>query len=761
MSDDITIDKGEQSPAPDPLPAESPASEPSVPVDVPQGTAPETANLADSFSPEDAQACVDWVCKGYDRDYDSLSEWRERRDRQLKLYLGMMPPAPADEMRTQVHLPIITKAHQRIKARIYDQQFPSNGEYFGAKPTDATDLERCVRVAKHMNWQIEHQIPQYVPNHDVLISQWSLYGSAFSYMYWDPETNRPCHEACRTDDIVISYTERPDDPCMANVAQITRVLRKYRHELLSLQKKGYYTNVDKIYAPDTDATKVGPGSNSQQEQPTRETIDKFQGTEKADTDLDAARVLLEMHCWYKLPGGDDERPVVITIDKVTRTLLCVKVREDEDPEDRARYDREKTANETAYQAAMETYNIDMAHYMAGMQLLAAQSAQTMTEPPLPGEGTSTQLPMPGPQSATMPNIPPAPQPPNPPMDPDPIKMIPIHFFTHFIFEPNPEGFYGLGIGSLLEGFNIAADTLMSQVCDAGTLSNTSTMIASDQIKLDGGEMKIRPGIVNRVALSPHELATGMVPVKFSPPEPQLGKIVEMLLQAGDDVSGASEILSGEVGGSNETATTTQIRISQALAAISIQNKRYTRARTVEGRHLARLNSVHLEDVEYFSVVDPFKQIPGENGQPMPAVDEHQISRMDYLEDVDITITADPRMASQPQRFQEALQAIQTFSQIAPTVPALQGNVTFWNALAKNLCVAMDRPDLVAALFSPPPMPPPSAQPPQGPTQQQGQGSQRPPPGQGAPRPKPQNPGPRVPNGGATPAEGQPFMGQGQ
>ena len=36
---------------------------------------------------------------------------------------------------------------------------------------------------------------------------------------------------------------------------------------------------------------------------------------------------------------------------------------------------------------------------------------------------------------------------------------------------------------------------------------------------------------------------------------------------------------GEVGGSNETATTTQIRISQAMAAIAIWDKRYRRSRT--------------------------------------------------------------------------------------------------------------------------------------------------------------------------------------
>src|SRR6185503_9665072 len=113
---------------------------------------------------------------------------------------------------------------------------------------------------------------------------------------------------------------------------------------------------------------------------------------------------------------------------------------------------------------------------------------------------------------------------------------------------------------------------------------------------------------------------------------------------------------------------------------AIWNKRYTRARTNEGRMLARLNSVHLADEEYFTVVDPFKAIPGQGPPPVmggpagnlppapsspvpplpptpppipqgPEVEQVQVGRMDYLEDTDILITADPRMASQPQRFQ--------------------------------------------------------------------------------------------------------------
>jgi hypothetical protein len=243
------------------------------------------------------------------------------------------------------------------------------------------------------------------------------------------------------------------------------------------------------------------------------------------------------------------------------------------------------------------------------------------------------------------------------------------------------------------------------------------------------------------------------------------------------LSGAGDILSGEVGGSNETATTTQIRISQAMQAIAIWNKRYTRARTVEGQHLARLNSVHLSDEEFFTTVDPFKNVPGAMPPPMappimggpgippagsppapppvpgppslmppappPAIERIAVGRMDYLLDTDITVTADPRMASQPQRFQEAMTIMNVINS-SPLAAAMPPLVI---AGLKLVFKAIDNTELTAALqqgiaMGPMMGPPPggSGVPPGGPPGEGGGGP-----------PKPEDPGVTVPNAGPTPA----------
>jgi hypothetical protein len=726
-----------------------------------QGYAPETVNLVYKLLEEDQKKCAESVCTKYDRDYKSSEKYRTRRANIIKLFLGLLDQTDNEDGESrsaQVHYPIIATAIMRMHARIYDQQFPSNGEFFGVKPTDANDLERTVRVAKHLNWQINHQIPEYVMNHDVLIQQWLLYGSAFSFMYWDPVKNRPCHEVCRTEDIVLPYHRSSTDPTLADVPRITRVLRMYRHELMEMEATGYYSGVTAMYAKLDSGEQSGQVSQPQSQDdkaksnPVQAVIDRAQGVDPPSDGDDGPRKLIEQHCWYKLPGDDKERPVIITVDYDTKTLLCLKLREDEDPEDRARYNREKAANQASYQAALAQYQMDMAAYLAGqtqaptpgpmgMTPPPAPGAPDMTAPPNPGPMTATVPPAPGPTDATMPMAPP-PTPPTPPPDPAAVKMVPINFFTHYVCIPNPEGIYGFGIGYMLEGHNMVADVVASQVVDAGTLANTATGIRSRQTKLRGGEFRIKPGEIVEVDLAPEQLDKGIKILEFPPPNPQLAQFIKDQKEEAQELSGANEILSGEVGGSNETATTTQIRISQALAAISILNKRYTRARTFEGKALARLNSVHLDDDTYFSVVDPFK------GQ----VVQGNVARMDYLEDVDITVTADPRMASQPQRFQEA----QTALNVIMSNPLTANNPVLVHAAMKNMFIAMDRPDLVAALDAPPPMPPPGAPPPGGPPGPPPKAAKPggPPPGQ-AP-----NPPPRVPNAGPNPSNG-PFAGQGQ
>lgn len=719
------------------------------------GSAPETVNILAQLPPDKVETYGQDVCRYYDVDLKSSEGFRNRRANIVKLYLGQMPPPNDDGFGyAQVHYPIIATAINRMHARVYDQQFPSSGEFFGVKPTDQNDLDRAVRVAKHMNWQCLHQIPEYVPNHDSLIMQWLLYGSAFTIVYWDPIRKRPCHEVCRTEDIVINYIEDDKDPHLSHVSRITRVLRKYRHEMEEIAASGYYdpATVALLYAEKDAGKEPQPEESRNNARPVQQAIDDESGVKKPapETGDERPRTLLEQHCWCDIEG--QQRPVVMTVDLTTKRCLSIVIREDEDPIDRSRYNRERAANDAQHAAAMMQWQQDVASYYSSTQVLPSPAlGGTMTPPPMPGEQTMTAPPVPGATDATQPMGGP-PQSPVPPPDPEQPKMVPINFFTHYVCIPNPEGFYGIGIGSLLEGHNMVADTLAGQLVDAGTLNNTFTFLYDRNAKMSRGELKVKPGQGTEVDSAGKPLKDMILPIPFNQPNQMLAQFIKDQKEEAEALSGANEILSGEVGGSNETATTTQIRISQALAAIAIINKRYTRARSAEASLIARLNSVYLDDTQYFYVVDPMKQAPGGG----PLVTENHVARMDYLEDTDITVTADPRMASQPQRIAEAQTALQAIM----SSPLTAADPLMVALGQKGLFQAMDRPDLVAGLdqmmmrvqqqmamgappapgAAPPPgggggPPSPGAKGPKGPT------------GPAVPMPK------RVPNAGPTPSNG--------
>lgn len=701
------------------------------PTSILPGLAPETVNLVPHMAKHELETLGSRVVKRFEKDWKSSTKFRKRRASILKLFLGDLPPiADSDAIaNAQIHYPIIAKAVQRIHARIYDQQFPSDGQFFGVYPTDATDQERAIRVAKHLNWQINHQIDDYVQNHDALIMQWLLYGSAFSYVCWDSERNRPKHIALATEDVVLAYRRKSTDPSLADVPRITRILRLYRHELEDMQASGYYTGIEKLFE-DEDEEKQSQSEDKLEEGAVQEVVDKDAGVEKpAEDGEDAPRILLEQHCWYKFTGEKRQKPVVVTVDKRTKKVLCVKLREDEDPIDKQRYNRQEQANTLFYEAAIAKWRMDMELYsqaypaplppdVAGppvgpeatdMTVPPAPGGTDVAGPPIPAEGEALAPPL----SPPAPDIPPPPPKPLPPDPPAPVKMVPIHFFTHYVCIPNPEGIYGFGIGSLLEGHNIAADTIASQLVDAGTLANTKGGLISRQMQATKGDLRFRPGEFIEVETVGQKLSDLVHMLDFAPPDASMGALIRDQEAAGDAVSSAGDILSGEVGGSNETATTTKIRIGEAMTAVAIEGKRYSAARSAEGQKIARLNSVHLGDDEYFTVVDPYKQTPPA-GPPLaasppaggaapamtpapapgtPSITREPIARIDYLKDVDIMVTANLRMASQGQRIAEAQSLLETFGQN----PFFASQPIFMTALAKKLVTAIDDPALIAAL----------------------------------------------------------------
>lgn len=641
----------------------------------------ETVNLIDAMDEEWLKKTAQKVVGDYKRDCGARTEHMKRRANQIKLFCGTLRPKSWPfENCANAHLPILAEAILRLEARILDQMIPAKGDIFHVKPTGMDDEDRAKRVEKHLNWQTKYEMRDWRIGFDATLMQVLIEGSAFRHIYRDVANNRNVATNIPIEDFVVPYTTKSVDPYMADVPRKTRVLRLSRHELEEREDAGVYFKIERLYEgeKDKDGEPTGPPVVEMPDTQMRETVDKAEGTDKPfGNDPDEKRVVLEQHRWLKVPKATDgtdftdrERPICITVDMATEKVLNLYIREDEDPLDRMRFDNETMLYQQNEQAQQQQY---------------AQQIEMLAMDPMATEEHALAVPKPEPQP-----------------QPKPVRMRPIEYFVHYGCIPNPEGFYYLGVGYLLESENEVANTVMSQIIDAATLANVATGFINRQAKMKRGNQEIVPGQL--VEVEPVGSLDDMVKIiQFPGPQPAMFEVVKEMKESALGVSQANEVLSGETE-RNETATTTRIKASMALTNIAVIVRRLQMPLDYEIKALARLNSVFLDSEKPFLFVVP---------QPGGQLEQIQVTRQDYVEDLDILFTADPKMASQPQRVEEAQGALEMILQnpvlqMLPSYPNL-----VWTAQRK-VFLAMDADDLVMAMGPPPPPPmPPMMMPPGG------------------------------------------------
>jgi hypothetical protein len=671
-------------------------------------------NLVAQLSPEEQKKMAEEAVERYQRDWDSGKKFRERRVRQVELFAGVLPEKPpGHEKVAQIHLSIIAQSVIILHATIHGQLFPPSDYIYGAKALTPMADERVRRMGLHMNWQVTTKIVEYLPSNDKGMVQWLVYGNMFDCWYYDPIEERPCYEIIHTDDLVMPYTARGVRYDLADIPRVTRKLHKYQHEIEQLADKQFYANTDQLFADDEVGDMVPADKPSDADAPMQRAEDRIQGLDRPPEDPHAPRLIVDQHCWLKLPGDKRQRPVIVTVDAEKKVLLRLVLREDEDPRDRARFNREQDANQARFAAQQAQHVADTQAWMSTASSVAMDDGSVQLLQPV-GE---------------------PPQAPEPPAAPRPVKIVPVNWFTKYPCIPNPEGPYDFGVGYLLEGDNIAADTLMSQYVSALTLALFPTFLYSKQAKMARGEFRLRMGEGVEVPLPPDSLQKAFFQFQFPPPPAAVPSLIQSREQAGRDLVGASSILTGDDDTSNQTATEVQIKNASARTNLAEMGNRFNKARQNSMRNLARINAKTLDPIEYFAVT-----MPGSQNVPPEML---SVARSDYLEDFQVTFNTDPRLASQPQRVQEAAALMGQLLQIPPgSVNPAAHQAAIKMALVGYLR-ALGRDDMANLVENSPDMPPPGppALPPGGPNApgKPGEGSQNvrrpaagPPQGMGGP-----------------------------
>jgi hypothetical protein len=269
------------------------------------------ANLAEEMSEGDLQMVASDLIELIDADINSRKDWVEAYVKGLEV-LGMKY-----EERTEpwtgacgVFSTVLTEAAVRFQSETIIETFPAQGpvktEIIGA--IDKLKEEAGERVRDDMNYQLTEVMSEYRPEHERLLYNLGLAGSAFKKVYYDPGMGRQVAMFIPAEDLIIPYGASS----VRTSERVTHVMRKTKNDLAKLMAAGFYRDVD-LGEPTTIHTDIEKQKA------------KDQGYSITD---DERYQILEVHVDYDLPGYEDEDgialPYVVTIDRATNEVLAIR-----------------------------------------------------------------------------------------------------------------------------------------------------------------------------------------------------------------------------------------------------------------------------------------------------------------------------------------------------------------------------------------------------------------------------------------------------
>ena len=268
------------------------------------------ANLAEYMDEGELEKLGSDLVGEVESDIASRKDWVEMYVKGLEV-LGMKY-----EERTEpwtgacgVFSTLLTEAAVRFQSETIIETFPAQGpvktQIIGA--IDKMKEDAAERVRTDMNFQLVDGMPEYRPEHERMLFNLGLAGSAFKKVYFDPGLGRQVAIFCPAEDIVIPYGSSG----ARSAERVTHVMRKTKNDVKKLQVAGFYRDVDLgepvILHNDVEKKKADE-----------------QGYSVSD---DERYQFLEIQVDYDMPGYEDEDgialPYIVTIDKGTNKVLSV------------------------------------------------------------------------------------------------------------------------------------------------------------------------------------------------------------------------------------------------------------------------------------------------------------------------------------------------------------------------------------------------------------------------------------------------------
>ncbi len=276
------------------------------------------ANLAEYMEDADLTTLGSELVGLYNADKESRHDWEESYIKGLDL-LGMKfedRTTPWDGACGVFH-PMLSEAVVRFQSQTIMEIFPASGPAKTAIVGALTDdkVKQAQRVQDYLNYMMTVKMPEYRTETEKLLFSLPIAGSAFRKVYYDENLGRACSMFVPAEDFVVSYGAAD----LETAERATHVMKKSSNEVLKLQQKGFYRDVE-LPAPAPDTTEIAAKYN------------KLTG-DHPNYEVDQRHTLLEIMVNVDLVGFEDlldgepteiGLPYVITVDKSSNTVLSIR-----------------------------------------------------------------------------------------------------------------------------------------------------------------------------------------------------------------------------------------------------------------------------------------------------------------------------------------------------------------------------------------------------------------------------------------------------
>jgi hypothetical protein len=275
------------------------------------------ANLAEYMDESALQSLGEELVEDFSKDINDRKEWMQTYVEGLKL-LGLKY-----EERTEpwngacgVFHPMLTESVVRFQSEGITETFPAAGPVktvIIGKDTPQKE-EAAMRVRADMNYQLTEVMYEYRPEHEKMLWNLPIAGSAFKKVYYDPSLGRQAAVFIPAEDIVVPYGASN----LETAERVTHVMRKTENEVTKLIEAGFYRDIE-----------LGEPTYQLDD------IEKQKAEEMGMSAIDDARYrMLEMHVNLDLKGYEDKDkkgrltgvalPYVVTVEKGTRRILAIR-----------------------------------------------------------------------------------------------------------------------------------------------------------------------------------------------------------------------------------------------------------------------------------------------------------------------------------------------------------------------------------------------------------------------------------------------------